>query len=133
MLPSFLLFSSHGDSQLTHVFVSFCMQAERSNESLQQELQQLRASEAGVHHHLQQQPSEGQLLARLVDAKLQLAQADLTMQALRGQLERERKRHMQALSRLTNMQATLDDLIHEQNAASLVGTECKAGVVGCCG
>lgn len=95
------------------------MQAERSNASLQEELQQLRAGEAGLQYQERQQLSEGQLLARLVDAKVQLAQADLAMQGLRGQLERERKRHMQALARLTNMQATLDELIHEQNAAGV--------------
>jgi hypothetical protein len=110
-----------------------CIQAERINEGLQQELQQLRGSQAGTHQQQQQQQlSEGQLLAKLVDAKLELAQADLTTQALKGQLERERKRHMQALAQLTNMQATLDELIHEQNAAGVTGAGCKSSAVGCC-
>jgi len=107
-------------------------QAERINEGLQQELQQLRGSQAGPQQQQQQQLSEGQLLAKLVDAKLELAQADLTTQALKGQLERERKLHMQALARLTNMQATLVEFIDEQNAAGVTGTGCKSSAVGCC-
>jgi hypothetical protein len=106
------------------------MQAERINEGLQQELQQLRGSQAGTQQ--QQQLSEGQLLSKLVGAKLELAQADLTTQALKGQLERERKRHMQALAQLTNMQATLDEFIDEQNAAGVTGAGCKSSAVGCC-
>ena len=121
------------------------MQAERINEGLQQELQQLRGSQAGTQQQelqqlrgsqagtqQQQQLSEGQLLSKLVGAKLELAQADLTTQALKGQLERERKRHMQALAQLTNMQATLDEFIDEQNAAGVTGAGCKSSAVGCC-
>jgi len=93
-------------------------QAEQANSSLQEELRCLRESEATAQQQLQQQQTDGQLLHKLVDAKLQLAQADLTMQDLRGQLERERKRHMAALAKLTSLQSHFDTYINEQQAAA---------------
>jgi len=93
-------------------------QAERSDNTLQQELQQLRESEAAAKQQLQQQDSEGQLLHKLVDAKLQLAQSDLVMQDLKGQLEKERKRHMEALAKLTSLQSKFDAYINEQHAVA---------------
>lgn len=69
-------------------------------------------------HALHRQQSEGKLLHNLVDAKVQLAQADLTMQDLKGQLERERKRHMQALAKLTGLQTNFDQYVHEQHVAN---------------
>jgi cell fate regulator YaaT (PSP1 superfamily) len=79
----------------------------------------LRTSESEAQQQLQQQLSEGQLVHKLVDAKLQLAQADLSMQDLKRQLERERKTHVQALARLTSLQANFDQYNHEHQAAGL--------------
>lgn len=93
-------------------------QAEQANSSLQEELRGLRESEATARQQLQQQQTDGQLLHKLVDAKLQLAQTDLTMQDLKGQLERERKRHMAALAKLTSLQSHFDTYINEQQAAA---------------
>jgi hypothetical protein len=96
------------------------MQAERINTSIQEELHELRAARTAVQpaHTLLRQQSEGQLLHSLVDAKVQLAQADLTMQDLKRQLERERKRHLQALAKLTSLQTNFDQFVHEQHAAN---------------
>lgn len=67
------------------------------------------------------------MVHKLVDAKLQLAQADLSMQDSKRQLERERKRHMQALVKLTSLQDNFDRYIHEHQGAG--GDCCKP--VGC--
>lgn len=103
------------------------VQAERVNTNLQHELHELRTAESETQQQLQQQLSEGQLVHKLVDAKLQLAQSDLSMQDLKRQLERERKRHMQALAKLTSLQDNFDRYIHEHQAGG--GDCCKP--VGC--
>lgn len=89
------------------------LQAERANTCLQRELHELRTSETAAQH-----AETGQLLHKLVEAKLQLAQADLSMQDLKRQLQREHKRHMQAQAKLTNLQSNFDCYIHEQLQAA---------------
>jgi hypothetical protein len=91
------------------LLVLLVLQAERTNTGLQRELHELRTSETAA-----QQAESGQLLHKLVEAKLQLAQADLSMQDLKRQLQHERKRHMQAQAKLTSLQSNFDCYIHEQ-------------------
>lgn len=92
------------------------LQAERTNAGLQRELHKLRTSQTAA-----QQAESGQLLHKLVEAKLQLAQADLSMQDLKRQLQREHKRHMQAQAKLTSLQSNFDCYIHEQLQAAAGG------------
>lgn len=99
---------------MRYTWVCFSLQAERANIALQQELQQLRESEAAAHRQLQEQQSEAQLLQQLVDAKLQLAQADLTQADLRGQLERKRRQLHALKAKLTALQHQVDSCSHEQ-------------------
>lgn len=81
----------------------------------------MRESEAAARQQLQVQQPEGQLLHKLVEAKVQLAQADLNIQDVKGQLERERKRHVQALAKLTSLQNNFDSYVNEQQARDKCG------------
>jgi len=57
---------------------------------------------------------ESVLLDRLVEAKVELAQSDLTITDLRGQLQRERAQGRQMVARMTTMEQRLDVLAHQQ-------------------
>jgi hypothetical protein len=93
-------------------------QAERTLTSTQQEAAQLRQAKEGLEQQLQQLQADAALLDQLVQAKLQLAQADLQAQALRGQLNKERDSGRQALARLTHLQSCYDALLNSRQAAA---------------
>eukprot|EP00775_Hariotina_reticulata_P009941 gene9941-10096_t len=72
-------------------------------------LQQLERVEAQVS-----QLQQDTLVDKLVDAKLQLAQADLQATALRGQLTKERERSRQWAAKFTDLEVLYESLLEQE-------------------